>query len=114
MWESAVPRICSLPIVSAAADTASEAFRERHFAGTDRRVAAAVFGPTLAQLSRELFPAYIFAGCYGVMIFLYAGIIALLPKTRIRRCPTRRGATVAARWRRSCGRRRSRSRFSRA
>jgi len=46
-------------------------------------VAAAIFGPTLAQLSRELFPGYVFAGCYGVMVFLYGAIIALLPLTRI-------------------------------
>ena len=68
----------------AAADTASEAFRGHAISLVlTGGVAAAVFGPTLAQLSRELFPAYIFAGCYGVMIFLYAGIIILLPVTRI-------------------------------
>ena len=68
----------------AAADAASEAFRGHAISLVlTGGVAAAVFGPTLSQLSRELFPAYIFAGCYGVMIFLYAGIIALLPSTRI-------------------------------
>ncbi|HZF34329.1 MAG TPA: MFS transporter [Candidatus Angelobacter sp.] len=68
----------------AAADAASEAFRGHAISLVlTGGVAAAVFGPTLSQLSRELFPAYIFAGCYGVMIFLYAGIIALLPMTRI-------------------------------
>jgi predicted MFS family arabinose efflux permease len=68
----------------AAADAASEAFRGHAISLVlTGGVAAAVFGPTLSQLSRELFPDYIFAGCYGVMIFLYAGIIALLPMTRI-------------------------------
>lgn len=68
----------------AAADAASEAFRGQAISLVlTGGVVAAVFGPTLSQLSRELFPAYIFAGCYGVMIFLYAGIIALLPMTRI-------------------------------
>lgn len=68
----------------AAADAASEAFRGHAISLVlTGGVAAAVFGPTLSQLSRDLFPAYIFAGCYGVMIFLYAGIIALLPMSRI-------------------------------
>ena len=68
----------------AGADAASEAFRGHAISLVlTGGVVAAVVGPTLAQLSRELFPAYIFAGCYGVMIFLYAGIIILLPVTRI-------------------------------
>jgi predicted MFS family arabinose efflux permease len=68
----------------AAADAANEAFRAHAISLVlTGGVAAAVFGPTLSQLSRELFPAYIFAGCYGVMIFLYAAVILLLPLTRI-------------------------------
>ena len=68
----------------AAADAADEGFRGHAVSLVlTGGVAAAVFGPTLAQWSRELFPADIFAGCYGVMILLYGGIIALLPQTRI-------------------------------
>src|SRR5262245_56994790 len=68
----------------AAADAADEAFRAHAISLVlTGGVAAAIFGPTLAQLSRELFPAYVFAGCYGVMVFLYAAIIALLPLTRM-------------------------------
>jgi hypothetical protein len=68
----------------AAADAADAAFRPHAISLVlTGGVAAAIFGPTLSQLSRELFPAYIFAGCYGVMIFLYAAIFALLPLTRI-------------------------------
>ena len=86
----------------AAADAADEAFRGHAISLVlTGGVAAAVFGPTLSQLSRALFPAYIFAGCYGVMIFLYAGIIVLLPLTRIpplshaeRRHSGRRLATI--------------------
>jgi predicted MFS family arabinose efflux permease len=68
----------------AAADAATEAFRAHAISLVlTGGVAAAIFGPTLAQLSRELFPGYVFAGCYGVMVFLYVAIIALLPLTRI-------------------------------
>jgi predicted MFS family arabinose efflux permease len=68
----------------AAADAAHEASRSQAIslviAGG---VIAALVGPTLSQWSRELFPAAIYAGCYGVMILLFLGIIALLPLTRI-------------------------------
>jgi MFS family permease len=68
----------------AAADVADESFRSRAIslvlAGG---VVAAIAGPTLSQWSREISPGYIYAGCYGVMVVLYLGIIALLPLTRI-------------------------------
>lgn len=68
----------------AAADSASEDFRSRAIslvlAGG---VVAAVLGPALSQWSLEIWPGYVFAGCYGVMILLYLGILALLPLTRI-------------------------------
>ena len=72
------------PLARISADAADEAIRGHAISLVlTGGVAAAVFGPTLSQWSRELFPADIFAGCYGVMIFLYAGIIALLPMTRM-------------------------------
>ena len=68
----------------AAADAAEERFRSHAIslvlAGG---VIAAILGPTLSQWSLEIWPGYVFAGCYGVMILLYLGILALLPLTRI-------------------------------
>jgi MFS family permease len=68
----------------AAADAADESFRSHAislviFGG----VLAAVFGPMLAEWSREMFRGDIFAGCYAVLILLYLGTIALLPMTRL-------------------------------
>lgn len=64
----------------AAADAADAAFRSRAIslvlAGG---VVAGIFGPTLSQWSRAMFPDYIFAGCYGVIVLLYLGVLALLP-----------------------------------
>jgi MFS family permease len=64
----------------AAADAADAAFRSRAIslvlAGG---VVAGIFGPTLSQWSRAMFPEYIFAGCYGVIVLLYAGVLVLLP-----------------------------------
>ena len=64
----------------AAADAADAAFRGRAIslvlAGG---VVAGIFGPTLSQWSRAMFPEYIFAGCYGVIVLLYAGVLVLLP-----------------------------------
>lgn len=68
----------------AAADASDEAFRSRAIslvmAGG---VFAALVGPTLAQYTRDLFTGQIYAGCYSVMIVIGAGVIALLPQTRI-------------------------------
>ncbi|MGH6927581.1 MAG: MFS transporter, partial [Dongiaceae bacterium] len=68
----------------AAADAADEAFRSRAIslvlAGG---VVAGIFGPTLSQWSREMFPSDIFAGCYGVIVLLYLGILGLLPLARM-------------------------------
>jgi len=68
----------------AAADTADETFRSRAIslvlAGG---VAAAIFGPALSEWSRAMWPTYIFAGCYGVIVLLYLGILALLPLTHM-------------------------------
>jgi predicted MFS family arabinose efflux permease len=64
----------------AAADAADAAFRSRAIslvlAGG---VVAGIFGPTLSEWSRATFPDDIFAGCYGVIVLLYLGVLALLP-----------------------------------
>ena len=68
----------------AAADAAEEAFRSRAIslvmAGG---VVAAIAGPTLSRVSRDLLAPHVFAGCYAVMILLYLAVIAMLPLSRI-------------------------------
>ena len=68
----------------AAADASGEAFRSRAIslvmAGG---VVSAVAGPTLSQYTRDLFSAYTYVGCYGIMIVIGLGVLALLPLTNI-------------------------------
>ncbi len=72
----------------AAADVATEDYRGRAIAWVMAGgIVAAVVGPNLANLTRDVFPASPFAGSYASLLLFYAASVVLLSFTKIAPSP---------------------------